>query len=653
MSGSMNVLVLPGDEALRAFVCESLGASGQHPRVTMAPDLQSYTSSVGLRLDVICLSAANGNERILDKLRSAPSSYSGVPIVAVGRSDEMDAETWLTRGASAFVRAGDGPALRYAVQTQVELRRLESEEGLLRKALSHRLGFEALFSTLSSQFIHSSAHELNDVIGHALEMVGEFTEVDRCFAFQVGEDQRMAFFTYEWCAPGIKSHRELYPFADVSLFPWSIRMNAQQQYVYIPDVDALPDDAATERAFYQATGTRSMIAVPIVMGKRLLGVFGLATQRQKRTWLEEDIRMLEAVAQMIGNALERRRKEEALHRSETRFREFAERMPVAIGIHDGCRFVFMNETAANLSGYSRDDIVGKEFLTLIHPDDRQPIRIRMEEFAHGAAGDRREVRYLTRQGDERWADAQSCLIEFEGKQAYLVVAIDITDRKRLEKQVLDISAREQTRIGQDLHDRLGQHLTGIGFKSQTLAQTLAECNDPEAGVAATIVELVTEAIAMTRNMARGLYPMELEADGLMTALEEMTVHTQQLFGISCRFVCEEPVMLYNASVATHLYRIAQEAVNNAVKHGKPSNVEIALAVEGDTLVLSVTDDGVGIAAGAEPGEGLGTSIMSYRASVLGGALSVEPGPSGGVRVRCAMPLPQGGELDEEPRGDAS
>ncbi|MCC6698207.1 MAG: PAS domain S-box protein [Candidatus Hydrogenedentes bacterium] len=655
LAGSLCVLVLPEDESLRAFVDAALDSCAQHLRAFTAPGIQAYSAAVGLRPDVICLNTARCDAHLLRELKSSLISCSGIPIIAIAPAAnvESEADTWIARGASAVVREGDRPALRHAVQTQIEFQRLETEANLLRKALSHRLGFEALFSTLSSQFIHSSAHELEDVIDHALEMVGEFTEVDRCFAFQVAEDQRTAYFSHEWCAPGIEGHRELYPVADVALFPWSIQMQTQRQYIYIPDVDAMPDEAAAERDFYRATGTRSMIAVPVIVDRRLLGVFGLATERRKQTWLEEDIRMLEAVGQMIGNALERKRKEEALHRSEVRFREFADRMPVPIGIHDGRNFVFMNDAAVKATGYLREHILGKEFLNLIHPDDRQPIRIRMEEFAQGAQGDRREVRYITRQGEERWADAQSCPIEFEGEQAFLVVAIDITDRKRLERQVLDISAREQIRIGQDLHDRLGQHLTGIGFKSQTLAQALAEKDDPEAGVAATIVHLVTEAIVMTRNMARGLYPIELEAEGLMTALEEMAVSTQQLFGVSCRFVCEEPIMLDRPTAATHLYRIAQEAVNNAVKHGKPASVEIALAVEGDLLVLSVTDDGVGIVAGADPGEGLGMSIMSYRANMLGGTLNVEPGPSGGTRVCCTIALPQRADIDGGQRGETA
>ncbi|MCC6486591.1 MAG: PAS domain S-box protein [Candidatus Hydrogenedentes bacterium] len=655
LADSLRVLVLPEDEALRAFVATALASCAQRVQVFTAPGAEAYTAGLDPRPDIICLNAASCDAHLLRELESGPTSYAGVPVIAVAPAAKGDAEadTWLVRGASAVVRAGDVQALRYAAQTQIEFRRLESEADLLRKALSHRLGFEALFSSLSSQFIHSSAHELDDVIDHALAMVGEFMEVDRCYAFQVGEDQRMAYFSHEWCAPGIEGHRQLYPVTDVALFPWSIQMHTHRQYIYIPDVDAMPDEAATERDFYKATGTRSMIAVPVTVDRRLLGVFGLATERRKQMWLEEDIRMLEAVGQMIGNALERKRKEKALQRSEIRFREFADRMPVPIGIHDGHDFIFMNDAAVKASGYAREDILGKKFFTLIHPQDRQPVRVRMEEFAQGAQGDRREVRYITRQGEERWVDAQSCPIEFEGGQAFLVVAIDITDRKRLERQVLDISAREQIRIGQDLHDRLGQHLTGIGFKSQTLAQALAEKADPEAGVAATIVHLVTEAIVMTRNMARGLYPIELEAEGLMTALEEMAVSTQQVFGVSCRFVCEEPIMLDRSTTATHLYRIAQEAVNNAVKHGKPASVEIALAVEGDLLMLSVTDDGVGIDAGAELGEGLGMSIMSYRANTLGGTLQVEPCPSGGTRVCCTIALPQRADIDGGQRGETA
>ena len=153
---------------------------------------------------------------------------------------------------------------------------------------------------------------------------------------------------------------------------------------------------------------------------------------------------------------------------------------------------------------------------------------------------------------------------------------DISERKRLEKTVLEISEREQRRIGQDLHDGLGQHLTGIAFMTKVQEQRLAERQIPEAADAAKIVQLVNDAIRKTRELSRGLLPVVSDAHGLMSALRLYATEIEDLFGITCRFQCDEAVLIHDAPMATHLYHIAQEAVNNAIKHGHAKNILIRL-----------------------------------------------------------------------------
>ena len=145
---------------------------------------------------------------------------------------------------------------------------------------------------------------------------------------------------------------------------------------------------------------------------------------------------------------------------------------------------------------------------------------------------------------------------------------DISERKRLEKTILEISETERRRIGQDLHDGLGQHLTGVAFMGKVLEERLAERRLPEAAEAAKIVKLVNESIRMTRELARGLLPVVSEAHGLMSALEHWAGEVSELFHIACRFECAIPFLVHDEVLADHLYRMAQEAVNNAIKHGR-------------------------------------------------------------------------------------
>jgi signal transduction histidine kinase len=220
----------------------------------------------------------------------------------------------------------------------------------------------------------------------------------------------------------------------------------------------------------------------------------------------------------------------------------------------------------------------------------------------------------------------------------IVTGIDVTERQRLEKAILEVSAREQRRIGEDLHDGLGQHLTGIAFMSKVLESKLHEKSLPESCDAEKIVKLVNEAINKTRELSRGLLPVVSDAHGLMSALTRYAEEMQDLFQITCRFECAEPVLLYDVNAATHLYHIAREAVNNAIKHGNPSHVVIGLFAKNGEGTLSVQDDGGGISEISSNHAGMGLNIMNYRANMVGGSLDIRRNFTGGTSVVCLFPL---------------
>jgi two-component system CheB/CheR fusion protein len=215
---------------------------------------------------------------------------------------------------------------------------------------------------------------------------------------------------------------------------------------------------------------------------------------------------------------------------------------------------------------------------------------------------------------------------------------DITERKHLESTILEISAREQRRIGQDLHDGLGQHLTGIAFMSKVQEQKLMEKSLPEAADAAKIVKLVNEAINKSRELARGLLPVVSDAQGLMSALQQWAGEVEDLFGVSCRFRCFAPVLIHDDAMATHLYHIAREAVNNAIKHGHPGQIVIQLAAAQGQGALVVQDDGKGFTDVSKTHAGMGLHLMSYRARMIGASLQIQPGETGGTTVTCLFPM---------------
>jgi signal transduction histidine kinase len=215
--------------------------------------------------------------------------------------------------------------------------------------------------------------------------------------------------------------------------------------------------------------------------------------------------------------------------------------------------------------------------------------------------------------------------------------LQILERERLEKELLEIADSEQRRIGHDLHDSLGQHLTATAMAGKVLAKKLANKSvvvDPAA--ANHVVAMVEEAIELTRNLARSLHPIELGADGLEDALQNLASNLSKAFNLSCRFEHSGRVKLRDPSAAIHFYRIAQEAASNAIRHGRARNIIIALAAAGDSLQLSITDDGLGLSAEARSKKGMGLRIMDYRAGMIGATFDIQNLPGGGTRAVCVF-----------------
>lgn len=214
---------------------------------------------------------------------------------------------------------------------------------------------------------------------------------------------------------------------------------------------------------------------------------------------------------------------------------------------------------------------------------------------------------------------------------------EMGERQRLEEEILKVSETEQRRIGHELHDGLCQHLTATALAGQVLGERLSAKGLPEVADASKVVELVEEGISLARNFARGLYPVEMESEGLMDAFHELANSTAKGAKVSCKFECDKPVLIHDDAIATHLYRIALEAVRNAIRHGKPSHIGINLSETDGLVTLSIEDDGVGLPEGRQTNQGLGIRIMAYRAAMIGGRLSVEPAPTGGTIVTCTLP----------------
>ena len=206
------------------------------------------------------------------------------------------------------------------------------------------------------------------------------------------------------------------------------------------------------------------------------------------------------------------------------------------------------------------------------------------------------------------------------------------ESRRLEEELLCTVEREQQRIGQDIHDGLCHQLAGIGFSIGLIARDLPDTLNAKSKLT-DVVGNIRDAILEARMLARGLSPVQLESDGLMSALQELVSSIERVFKISCRFDCEQPVLVEDNAVATHVYRIAQGAIHNAIKHGHATHVTLTLAGSGEHT-LTISDDGLGLSAEFSSSKGMGVHIMKYRAGMIGGRLSIAPGQPSGTKVIC-------------------
>lgn len=312
-------------------------------------------------------------------------------------------------------------------------------------------------------------------------------------------------------------------------------------------------------------------------------------------------------------------------------------------------YVFVTDSQLNLMFVNRSlrrcledagmrlDKLGEDVFRLLPclPGDsrRQYKRIRQT----GLARVSEEV--LVLDGEQRIFRTCKMPVKSRGKVTRIVTIMqDLTDQRRLEREILDVSTLERQRIGKDLHDSLGQYLTGISFLIEALRRDLVNHSHPGARSASQIANLSTLALSQARNIVRGLSPLRLTDGGLRGALQAMSANVCSTYGIACDCHIRGVDTIQDEAVSTHLYCIGQEAVHNAVRHGAPSKIAVRLLAARDHIRFTVEDNGRGLPPDWDRRPGLGISTMRYRAAVLGGMLVIEKRKQGGTLVSCRVPI---------------
>lgn len=300
-----------------------------------------------------------------------------------------------------------------------------------------------------------------------------------------------------------------------------------------------------------------------------------------------------------------------------------------------------NPAAHKIFEYSEVEVLGNN-IKMLMPDPYKEehddyLEHYLETGQRKIIGIGREVTGRRKSGDTFPMYLAVSEMEIRGKRMFTGLVRDISEQRALEQAILRTTEHERRRIGQDLHDGLGQMLTGIGLMSQNLTKKLEKENNGLHEKSDEITSLIKEADEYARALSRGLVPVEFDNNGLSAGMQRLIRSAKKMFGITCDYKERNAPVFRESLVVEHLYRIAQEAVSNAVKHGKAGKIKISLIGGNEHVRLRIIDDGVGFDNDWENSDGMGVKIMQFRARLVGASVEIRSTPGKGSSVTCTLP----------------
>lgn len=348
------------------------------------------------------------------------------------------------------------------------------------------------------------------------------------------------------------------------------------------------------------------------------------------------------VLAMKKASVERRRAEDVAQTSQTLLGAYVDTaLDGIVAVNDQAIIEAFNPAAERIFGYRANDVVGQNMRLLVPPPSGEEhddyIRASLLTGQPNVIGVSREIFGQRKDGSRFPMEFAVGEVERGRRRLFTVTVRDITQRRQLEKQVLEITDQERRRIAQDLHDGLCQHLAATEFATQLLTDTLAQQSLPQATEARQIVGFIQRAMTQAHEIAHGLHPVEIGPGGLLSALNDLSASIRKSCHVTCDVNTNGAADLLDDKEATHIYRIVQEAVANAIKHGKPSQIRIELRDEGARIVLRVSDNGCGLPEQLRQNKGIGINSMNYRACMIGAMFTVRRDPKGGTTVVLSLP----------------
>jgi PAS domain S-box-containing protein len=527
-----------------------------------------------------------------------------------------------------------------------------SERKKAEDALVRRVEFDTFFSELSSRFIGLPDEKVDANMALGLASVGEFLQMDRVALLELSRDRAEMTRVYSWsrseepASPPVLTKR---------MQPWWLEQVLRGDVSLTSHLDDLPEAASAEKEYLRRMGVASAASIPLRVGGEIAGAISFITRHRHVSWTVELVNHLKAISDILWNALKRHQAMQALlaaqslvRESEERFRLIASTAPVIIWMSDvDKQSTYINESWMRLTGQSREAALGNGWADGIHPEDRE-----RSCATYANAFDRREpfqMEYRLRRhdGEYRWIFAQGVpRVSADGSfVGYIGSAIDVTDRKRAEDALSTVSQRllhaqeqERARLARELHDDINQRLAllVLSLKEVTLR---VELSAPE--LSAEIGKAIDAAVTLTsdvQGLSHRLHSSKLQFLGLESAARDVCRELSERWSVAIHFESKD-VDVLPEDVCVVLYRVLQEALNNAIKHSGSKDIRVLLQRSADEITLTVEDTGVGFEpTKALTGRGLGLISMKERLKLIHGEVTIKSHSPGGTTITASVPL---------------
>jgi len=517
--------------------------------------------------------------------------------------------------------------------------------------------FETFLYDLSSTFIGLSDEAVDEHMVQGFARVGEFLKMDRITLIELSPVRDEMVVTYSWSSSGTVAPA---PRIDRQSQPWFIDQVRRGAVALARDLDDLPDEAVGEKEYLRQRGVASAALIPLKVGGEIAGAMTFITVNRRESWSPETVKRLGAIGDIVWNALKRRQAMQArlatealVRESEERFRLIASTAPVIIWMSDpDKRGTYVNDSWSLFTGHRPDIALSDEWIRWVHPDDRE-----LFEETSSKAFDQRlpfhgEFRLRRSDGEWLWLFVRGVpRYDDQGAFAgYIGSMVDITERKAAEEmrstlsqRLLEAQEQERARLARELHDDINQRLAVHVWSLESVKQRL-QAAAPE--LQQQFVKMIQAATALTKDVQRlshRLHSSNLLTLGLEVAAHDMCRELGEQSGVPIAFTSDSMAGAVPEDLSVCLYRVMQEAVQNALKHSGSSQLAVSLRRSDDAITLTVQDGGTGFdPKKAFDGHGLGLISMKERLKLVDGQLTIETRSPRGTVIRARVPLrPQG------------